>query len=158
MATRLLPLLCALALCACATGGTAAYGPASEPGRPGYSERFIESDRARIVYVADSRQAAQDGALRRAAELALARGYSHVEVVSRETGQAGPSGASRPPPSTRFGIGVGAVGVGVGVGVPVGRDTSGGRIREDLEVILRNDEGEGRRVYRAQDVLARLVG
>ena len=147
--------VCALALSACATSGGAAYGPASGSRDSGYSERFIESDRARITYVADTREAAQSGAMRRAAELAVERGYSHVEVVTRFTGGVDGEPAERRRGGPSVGVGVGTGGLGVGIGLPIGRGKArSGRVQEDLEVILRNDEGEGRRVYRASEILA----
>lgn len=109
-----------LLLTGCAT--PTAYGPATRPGAAGYSESQIESDRFRITFrtAAGGARYAEDMALRRAADLTLARGYDWFIVNNRFS----ETGADSSP---RFSVGTGfgsygrnsSVGVGTSVGIPL---------------------------------------
>lgn len=73
-------------LVACAATGPTEYSPAGTS-KFGYSSTKIEADRYRIVYRGSGGmlpEVVEDYALRRAAELSLANGYSWFHVVSRD--------------------------------------------------------------------------
>lgn len=112
---RTLALLAALALAGCATAVGTDYGPADKKGF-GYTETRVEADRYRIVFAGDgatARDAVENYALLRAADLALAGGYDWFRVVARDLAE-----------EKRGGVGVGAGfgGGGRNVGVGVGGD------------------------------------
>ncbi|MDO1558854.1 hypothetical protein Q0812_05370 [Brevundimonas sp. 2R-24] len=77
----------ATALAACAT--PTAYAPAGYGGqRGGYSEQFIQADRARVAFSGNSvtsRETVEMYLLYRAAELTLERGYDWFETDNRMT-------------------------------------------------------------------------
>ena len=157
----LLALLPALLLCACASGPKP-YG-AARGGDAGYTERFIENDRARITYVDSDRGAATDYALLRAAELAVERGFTHFEVVREDTlavdtGRTGRRGGIRPSVGVGVGTGrrVGGIGVGGGISIPIPIGGGGGSdpalYEREIEVIFRNGPGTNN-AYEARDVL-----
>lgn len=78
--------LTALGLAACATAVGTKYGPAGKSSY-GYSEARIENDRYRINFAGDGatpRQAVEDYALLRAADLALENGFDWFRVVFRD--------------------------------------------------------------------------
>ncbi len=84
------PILTALALAAAAAVGCAsAYGPryerADSRGDFGYTDVRLDENRYRIEYRADHADSglAQDFAMRRAAELTLARNYEWFQVINR---------------------------------------------------------------------------
>jgi hypothetical protein len=107
-------------LAGCAT--PTAYMAAAKPGAMGYSESQIETDRFRITFktAAGGARYAEDMALRRAAELTLARGYDWFFVNSRFAQNGADSG-----PRLSVGTGFGSygrhssVGVGTSVGIPL---------------------------------------
>ena len=142
-------LLSALVLVGCA--GTTPYGPASSSSALGYREQPIETGRYRVTYRARSLPEAEDGALRRAAELALADGYDWFTVVSRaaDASRSGRSGSS-------IGLGGGtggrSGGVGLGVSLPLGGGSSG-ETAVSLEVVM----GQGERPSDPQSYDARSV-
>ncbi|WP_111874494.1 CC0125/CC1285 family lipoprotein [Aeromonas bivalvium] len=83
MFTRLLLLLCALLLAGCATPYDSK--PSLWGGQTGFSQSQIGPDRWQIEFVGNdlvSRETARKYVLKRAGELALARGYGWVEVMS----------------------------------------------------------------------------
>lgn len=140
----------ALALGACAS--TPSYGPAAGSGY-GYSEQAIEANRHRITYRGKSAQEADDGALRRAAEITRLKGLDHFTIVSRdvESRRSGP----------RSSVGIGGStggrrsGIGLGVNVPLG----GGRedVTVRIEIIMGSGERpENERSYDARSVLGNL--
>jgi hypothetical protein len=95
---------------------------AAKPGAMGYSESQIETDRFRVTFktAAGGARYAEDMALRRAAELTLAKGYDWFFVNNRFA-QNGANGG----PSLSVGTGFGSfgrhssVGVGTSVGIPL---------------------------------------
>ncbi|MEM1381484.1 MAG: hypothetical protein AAGH41_12750 [Pseudomonadota bacterium] len=147
----LLPL-CLAFLAACAS--TSAYGPASGDGF-GYSEQAIEAGRFRVTYKASNPSAAENGALRRAAELTKSNGFDYFKVVSRDLQRE----RSRSNSSVGIGGGTGGRrgGVGVGVSVPLGGGSE--RTTARLEVVMfkgeRPDEPES---YDAASILSNLGG
>lgn len=146
----LLPLLCSVLLAACATGGT--YGPASGSGF-GYTDQAIEANRYRVTYKASDVSVAENGALRRAAELTVEQGLDHFTVVSRDLAR------DRRGPSSSVGIGGGSIGrrsgVGVGVSVPLTGGNENTTVR--IEIVMgRGEKPEGPRSYNARSILSNL--
>ena len=143
-------LLALLPLAACAS--TSAYGPAEGNGS-GYKDTRIEANRYRVSYKANDPAAAEDGALRRAAELAVAQGGDWFTVVSRQT-DAAP--ARRSGPTVGIGGGTGGRGGGVGLGVQLPLGGGGGGARTVfLEVLIGSGERpDGPQTYDARQVLA----
>jgi hypothetical protein len=150
----------ALMLAACET--PTVYAPAQRIGGPGYTESQIETDRFRVTFNATSGgpQTAEDMARRRAAGIALERGYDWFMITNRFVEPYGGGGTRS---SLSIGTGFGSFGrgsfssVGVGVGVPLGRNNGGGA-SVSLEVRL----GKGQRpndpqAFDARDV-QRLMG
>ena len=151
---RSLALCAALALAACAsTGG---YGPAESASGTGYRSQVIEDGRYRVSYRDRGLAAAEDGALRRAAELAVQGGADWFTVVSRnaEGGQVRSGG-----PTVGIGGGTGGRGGGVGLGVslPLGGQREA-LVAVSLEVVtgtgLKPDDP---RSYDARSVLANVA-
>jgi hypothetical protein len=145
----------ALLLAACATAPV--YGPAASPSDYGYREQPIEEGRYRVSYRGKTLAAAEDGAIRRAADLAVANGYDWFTVVSRS---AEGVGARRGGPTVGVGGSSGGWrggGVGVGVSLPLG----GGRSNEavvSLEVLMGDGlKPEGPQTYDARSVLANIA-
>ena len=136
-------------LAACAT--SPAYGPADGSGF-GYKDTRIENDRYRVSYRGGDQAGAEDGALRRAAELAVAQGADWFTVVSRSTeGEMRRSG-----PSIGIGGGTGGRrgGVGLGVQVPLGGGSGGARTVL-LEVLIGSGpRPDGPQTYDARSVLS----
>ena len=113
---RILALVAALALSACATAVGTDYGPAASAKGYGYTDTRIEADRYRIVFAGDGatpRETVEDYALLRAADLAIAGGYDWFRVISRDVSEERRGGV---------GIGAGVGGGGRNVGVGVGGD------------------------------------
>lgn len=82
--TRILPLLLALGLAACATATP--YQPLKD-GR-GYSEQKLESNRYKIAFAGNSqtpKQTVENYLLYRAAELTLQKGYDYFVLVQQGT-------------------------------------------------------------------------
>ncbi|WP_409433507.1 CC0125/CC1285 family lipoprotein [Litorimonas sp. RW-G-Af-16] len=136
---KLLLLSAVLVISGCATGPTT-YGPSDGGSQLGFSNTRIEQDRFRISYTARSANEARDFALRRAAEIAEAEGYSHFKVLSGGTYEDN----RRSGVSSSIGIGTssggyrrGGTSVGVGIGInDVARALQGKRITEEIEVRL----------------------
>lgn len=131
--------LAVLGLAACATAPTV-YQPAAAPGAVGYVETPIEHDRWRISFRggdgADARQVG-DLALRRAAELTLAKGYDWFRVTDRSVD--GAPGGVHPDVSigiggADFGGGRGGIGAGGGLGFTFGG--GGQAVTVTLEVLM----------------------
>ena len=150
----------ALALTACATGPSA-YGP-SNGSSMGFNNVKIEKDRFRITYKGRTESEAQDFALLRAAEIALAEGYSHFKVLG---GHISSNGASSPV-SSRIGIGFGSGGYGwgrrgrgsrtsvnLGIGIyDVVRALEGSKVTKSIEVVLKRSGSDDSSVYDAKSV------
>jgi hypothetical protein len=158
MRRLLLVTLAAASLAACETTPTV-YQPLSTASAVGYSEMPIEQDRWRVTFRggpgADPARVA-DLALRRAAELTLARGYDWFRVTQRYGEGRGGGG-----PVVSLGAGSASFGRGsaFGVGGGLGFDLGGGpRLTETIEVLM--GHGAAPRepdVYDAHDV-ARSLG
>lgn len=142
-----------LALAACAA--SPAYSPANSNSDYGYRDQQIENDRFRVSYRGKSGLEADDGALRRAAEITIAERGTWFRVVSRSSDTVGRS--SRGP---SIGIGGSTGGrnssVGVGVQLPLGGGQS-----PDVEVRLEIQIGQGEQpnspdVYDARSLLRNL--
>jgi hypothetical protein len=108
----------------------------------GYAEAPIEHDRWRVTFHggggADARQVG-DLALRRAAELTLAKGYDWFRIADRQV-EGAPGGGVRPDVSVGiggadFGGGRGGIGAGGGVGFsfPAG---GGAAVTVTLEILM----------------------
>ena len=141
-----------LVAAACAT--PTPYGPASEGGF-GYSEQAIEANRYRVSYRANDPVVAEDGALRRAAELTLQNGYSYFTVISRDNDR------TTTGPRSSVGIGGGNFGRRTGAGVGVNVPISGGsqRVTTRLEIVMgRGEQPDGPRTYDANETLRNLRG
>jgi hypothetical protein len=149
-------LLSALALTACATPASTAYGPAAGPRSAGFSDQRIDQTRFRVTYRAPAQQPgmAEDAALLRAADIARAEGYDWFVVTNRFIDTAGGGG-----PTLSLGTGGGSFGgnTGVGVGLGTSFNLGGGAMRSvSMDVRL----GRGPRpedAYDAADV-QRTVG
>ncbi|MEO1658571.1 MAG: hypothetical protein AAFR65_12700 [Pseudomonadota bacterium] len=146
-------LLAALTLVACAS--TPAYGPA-EGDSYGYRDQIIETGRYRVSYFSDDRQEAENGALRRAAELTLQEGFDHFVVISRS------AESTRQPPRSSVGIGGGTggrrSGFGLGVSVPLGETRE--EVSTRLEIVMGNGPkpDDAIQAYDAEDTLTNLRG
>lgn len=133
------PALIALALAGCAASPTV-YGPAGATSSGvGYDDLRIEDDRWRVTFTGGpgaSRNEVERLALRRAADLTLANGYTWFEVIDRRYDA---EGEDRSPVSVggsvgrTFGSGgFSASGVGIGVSLSPGQ---GRRHTVTLEII-----------------------
>jgi len=151
-------ILAVLCLTACVDAPTV-YQPLSADTHVGYQESPIEQDRWRIVFAggpgADPARVA-DLALRRAAELTLARGGDWFRVTQRATERRAGNG-----PYVSLGAGGADFGrhSAVGVGGDVGFDLGGGpRTIQTLEILIgRGPAPREPDVYDAHDV-ARTLG
>lgn len=149
-----------LSLTACATGPSA-YGPATAKSSLGFENTQIENDRFRISYTGRSLEEAQDYALLRASEIALAEGYSHFKIIngSLEDNNRGGSGVSS---SVGVGVGSGRGGyygrrsstnVGVGINInDLGRALSGKKVTNSIEILLKNSASDEPNMYDARSV------
>jgi flavin-binding protein dodecin len=154
-----LPLISALILLVAACASPTPYKPATKAGGAGYSDTRIETDRYRVSFStsAGGAQAAQDMALRRAADLTLQQGYDWFEVTQRDTDVNRNSGSS-------FSLGVGgasfgrssATGVGASVGIPVG---AGPAATASLEIRMgKGAKPTSSNAYDARGVQASFAG
>lgn len=146
----------ALALAGCATAPSG-YGPALSAGGIGYTEQKVEIDRYRVTYRDRSLPQAEDGALRRAAELTLAGGFDWFTVVTRRSGRDDRGWGVRPSVGIGGSTGGRRGGVGVGVQLPLGRMTP-----EEVTVLMEIRMGlgvgpAGNQTYNARSVLENLV-
>ena len=145
MRLSLILSLALLGLAACASTQTA-YQPAAGPDAVGYAETPIEHDRWRVTFHGGGGVDANrvgDLAIRRAADLTLAKGYDWFRVVERHVDGARRGGVR---PDVSVGVGVGgadigggrgagfSVGGGVGFSFPVGGD--GQDVTVTLEVLM----------------------
>lgn len=158
MKNLILTTVAALSLAACATGPSA-YGPAAKSDSLGFQNTKIESDRFRVNYTGRSAEEAQDYALLRAAEIALAEGYTHFRVLGGETY------TGQRPSSTSTSVGVssgrGYYGSGTSVGVglslnALGSAFSGKKITNSIEIKLMNSASDLPNVYDATQVQANI--
>ncbi|MEM6914474.1 MAG: hypothetical protein AAF511_10920, partial [Pseudomonadota bacterium] len=146
-------LLTALLLTACASAPV--YGP-SDGNSFGYREQIIETGRFRVSYFADDRQEADNGALRRAAELTLQEGFDHFIVTSQS------SETERQAPRSSVGIGGGTggrrSGFGLGVSVPIGETSE--EVTTWLEIVMGAGPkpADAIQAYDAQETLNNLRG
>lgn len=155
MKNLFLTAVLALSLSACATGPSA-YGPSNSGSSLGFKNTQIEQDRFRISYTGRSSEEAQDYALLRAAQIALAEGYSHFKIINGHMSDNGPTS----PISTSIGIGSrngwygrNSTGVNVGIGIyDVARALQGNKITNVIEVRLLRSGGADKSVYNAQNV------
>ena len=138
MRLRLLLCLAAFGLTACATTPTV-YQPASTPDAVGYAETPIEHDRWRVSFRggdgAGARQV-DDLAIRRAAELTLAKGYDWFRIADRQV-EGAPGGGLRPDVSV--GIGGADFGGGIGLSFPAG----GRAVTVTLEILMAHGAAPG---------------
>ncbi len=149
--TKLIPLALTLFLVACTTSPS--YGPRETPGGFGFADQKIETGRYRVTYRARNAAAAENGALRRAAELAIAEGFSNFTVVSRDL----ETTRDRSRSSVGIGGGTGGrrSGVGVGVSLPLGGGSE--EVAINLQVVMGNGERSGDpRQYDARETLSNL--
>lgn len=154
MKRLMLPALAALSLAACETPQPTVYQPAGGPRGVGFSEERIEPGRYRISFKAGNGAPplqAQDLALRRAADLALADGYDWFRVYDRHMGFVGGNGP-------RIGLGVGGASFGghsaVGGSVGTGFNLGGGPAPvATLDVVMgKGPRPDGADVYDARGV------
>ena len=153
MTKTITALLFASALILGACASTTDYGPAASGGGYGYSDQAIETNRHRVSFRGRNRQEAEDGALRRAAEVTQEKGFDHFTVVSRDLD------TQRRTNGSSIGIG-GATGgrnscIGLGVNVPLGGGSEDVTVR--LEIIMgAGDRPDAPRSYDASSVLGNL--
>lgn len=154
--TPITAIVATAALAACAS--TPVYGPAERPGGYGYAEQAIEQGRYRVSYRGKTLASAEDGAIRRAADLAVQNGYDWFTVVSRSADGIG--GVRRGGPTIGIGGSTGGrrSGVGLGVSLPLG---GGGRSQEaavSLEVVMGDGiKPDGPQTYDARSVLTNIA-
>ncbi|WP_371395768.1 hypothetical protein [Fretibacter rubidus] len=149
--------LAILGLSACPTGPSA-YGPATSSNGLGFNNTQIEQDRFRIRYTGRNIEEAQDYALLRASEIALAEGYSHFRIIGGTLSDNNRGGS---PVRTSVGIGLGSgrgyygrrggTNVNVGIGVnDIARALQGDKVTNSIEVRLLRSGGED--TYNARSV------
>jgi len=139
---------------------SSAYGP-SDGRSLGFENTQIEKDRFRIAYTGRTEAEARDYVLLRAAEIALAEGYTHFKVLGGNTSSNGGSS----PVSSRVGIGIGSGGYGwgrrggtrtnvnLGIGInDVARALQGSKVTESIEVVLKRSGSDDPAVYDARSV------
>ena len=149
-----LSLAAGAALSGCA--GTPAYGPAEGASDYGYRSQVIEEGRYRVTYRSKSVPGAENGALRRAAELTTERGGDWFTVVSRAADvDQGRRGGS----SIGLGGGTGGRGGGIGLGVQLPLGGGGqGPVTVSLEVLTgAGPKPDGPQSYDARSVLANVA-
>jgi hypothetical protein len=160
MKRLILPALAALTLAACETPEPTAYQPSGGPHGMGFSEIRIEPGRYRVTFHAGAGAPpgqAQDYALRRAAELALADGYDWFRIYGRNMGWIGGNGP-------QIGLGVGGASFGgrsaVGGSVGTGFNLGGGPAPvATLEVVMgKGPKPQDRDVYDARGVQQSIKG
>ena len=154
MKRLILPALACFVLAACETPMPTLYQPATGPRAVGFSEMCVEPGRYRVTFHAGAGAPpvqAEDYALRRAADLALAEGYDWFRVYGRDMGWTGGNG-----PTIGLGIGGGnfgrrsAVGGSVGTGFQLG---GGPAPTATLEVVMgKGPRPAGPDVYDARGV------
>jgi len=155
-----LPLILAAGLALSACASLAPYGAQTGPGRQGYAEPRIESNRYRVTYSGVGAPGpVADMALRRAAELTTAQGYDWFEVTQSWTdGRPDSAGGMRPRVGVSYGSGRSSGRYGSysssGVGLGVGLDLTGpSPTSTTLEVLM----GRGPRPDRPNAYDARAV-
>lgn len=165
MKRNLLIGLMTFSFAACASTGPSAYGPIQSRQGLGFANTQIEKDRFRVRYTGRNVDEARDYALLRAAEIALAEGYSHFKIIGGDT--ASHNYGRRSPVSTSVGIGIGRGGYGryggygrgtrtnVGVGININdlaRALEGDKVTESIEILLRRSGGDEPNIYNANSV------
>jgi hypothetical protein len=152
--SRLLMLLCVLALGACAT--LTPYQPLE--GRYGYSEQKLDSDRYRIVFAGSSatpRQTVENYLLYRAAEMTVFNGGDHFIVSNASTQAEGDNS-----PSIGIGLGGfrfgGSGGLGIGVNTSTGGDRVAWRAQTDILVRKGAKPVAAADAYDAREVMSNL--
>jgi flavin-binding protein dodecin len=156
---RLLAALLLLGLAACASSPTP-YRAATDGF--GYSDQQLESNRFRVSFAgnsATSRDAVQNYALYRAAELTVANGGDYFKVVNRQ-GESRSTGVGGP--QVGVGVGSGGSGSGLGIGLSTFLGGAGGGYGEDYSVSLDVLTFQGAKpagdtdAYDARELLRRL--
>ncbi|NNU15612.1 hypothetical protein HK107_04685 [Parvularcula sp. ZS-1/3] len=144
--------LTVLFLAACASSG--AY-KAADGSKYGYTDQRVETGRYRVTYTARSAEVAENGALRRAAEITLRDNYSYFTVVSRDLDRRRTGGGS----SVGIGGSTGSrrTGVGVGINVPLGGGGEDVTVRMEIS-LGKGDKPQGPQSYDARSVLDNLRG
>jgi len=150
-------VMATLSLAACASTSPSAYGPSYGTGL-GFENTKIQSDRFRVSYTGKSPNEAKDFALLRAAEIALAEGYTHFKILH---GDIWDNGAGGSPIASSIGVGVGNggyrrgtrtnVGVGLGVGDLAGA-LKGKRVTNTIEILLNNGGASSADTYDANSI------
>lgn len=141
--------LAILGLVACATGPSA-YGPATSSSSLGFNSTKIEQDRFRVSYTGRNIEEAQDYALLRASEIALAEGYSHFRIIG---GSVSDNNRAASPVQTSVGVGIGSgrgyygrrsgTNVNVGIGInDIARALQGDKVTNSIEIRLLRSKGE----------------
>ena len=146
--------LAALLLAACASN--AGYGPAERASDYGYRSQVIEDGRFRVSYRGRDIVQAEDGAIRRAAELSVERGADWFTVVSRA---ADGGEVRRGGPTVGIGGSTGGrrSGVGLGVSLPLGGGGSA-PVTVSMEVVTGSGpKPDGPQTYDARSVLANVA-
>ncbi|RKQ95663.1 CC0125/CC1285 family lipoprotein [Maricaulis maris] len=154
MRLQLSMIAVAVSLAACANAPTE-YGPANGGDR-GWSQTRIEQDRYRIRFAAGNDtdfDAAEQMALRRAAEITLEQGGDWFLVTNRHQ-----DGNDRNPVGVSTGVGISSGSRGFssrGVGIGLRFDGSAGEKSVSIEILVRSGERpRDVRAYDARDVLA----
>lgn len=143
-------------LAACSVAPTP-YQAAADDG--GYSEQQIEDDRYNVKFTGNSatpREAVEEFALYRAAEITLQSGHDYFEVVSKEVEPVISSVSGVVP---RIGIGLGGRNVGFGVSTGIGGDGSANySYASYLDIVVYDGEKpeDNRNAYGAWDVIENL--
>lgn len=157
LSTRRAALLLAVSgLAACASNP--GYGPADKASDLGYRSQTIEEGRYRISYRGQSLTDAEDGALRRAAEVAVDTGADWFTVVSRSADGGGQR--VRGGPSVGIGGSTGGRrgGVGLGVSLPLGGGTRSAPVTVSMEIVTGLGEKPGDpQSYDARSVLVNVA-
>lgn len=148
----------ALLVAGCAT--STLYQPAPEPEAYGYRDFSLTSERYRVSFTGNhltSRETVETYALYRAAEVALAAGYEHFRLISRDT-EATTSYQG-------FSTGVGTVGFGYGYwggpyfgsGIGISNAEPSTRYRTVAEIQVGPEVGDdGPDIYDARELKAKL--
>lgn len=154
---RWLIVMVALSAVAACSSSPTPYQVVGDNG--GYSEQQIEDDRYSVKFEgnsATSRDAVEEFALYRAAELTLEQGRDYFKVVSRDVEPVAQS-SSGVYPSIGIGVGGGNVGFGVSSGFGgVGRANASYAAYLDIVMYDGEKPGDERGAYTAFDVVENL--
>lgn len=150
--TRFVFLAAFALLAACAS--STVYGPANGSGF-GYTDQAIETGRYRITYKAPNAEVAENGALRRAAELTTQNGYDYFTVAARDLERRRTGGGS----SVGIGGSTGGSRSGIGLGVNVPLGGGGEEVTARMEVVMgRGERPSGSNSYDARSILSNIAG